>query len=98
MRLLAGGLVAQTGTRGGVLDEAAAALTRAINERDWTTVVTRCPVRESPALDTIAKGIGLKGRLDYEKAVRQLVIDEEEALTFARSLFAEAFGQISAAG
>lgn len=81
-----------------ILDEAAAALTRAINERDWTTVVTRCPVRESPALDTIAKGIGLKGRLDYEKAVRQLVIDEEEALTFARSLFAEAFGEISAAG
>lgn len=81
-----------------VLDEAAAALTQAINERDWTTVVTRCPVRESPALDTIAKGIGLKGRLDYEKAVRQLLIDEEEALTFARSLFAEAFGKISAVG
>lgn len=81
-----------------VLEEAAASLGRAIDEGDWTTVVARCPVRESPALGTIAQKVGFKGRPDYEKAVRQLLIDDVEALAFARSLFAEAFGEVSAAG
>ena len=81
-----------------VLEEAAASLGRAIDEGDWTTVVARCPVRESPALATIAQKVGFKGRPDYEKAVRQLLIDDAEALAFARSLFAEAFGEVSAAG
>jgi len=81
-----------------VLDEATNSLTQAIDNGDWIKVITRCPVRNSPALDAIAKEVGFKGRPDYEKAVRRLLIEDEEALTFARSLFAEAFSKVSAAG
>ena len=79
------------------LEEATASLRRAIDDEDWTSVVTRCPVRASSALDAIARKVGFKGRPDYEKAVRQLLIDDAEALAFGRSLLAEASSEVGAA-
>jgi hypothetical protein len=44
-------------------------------------------VRETPALDTIARKLGFQDRDQYEGAVRKLLMDEADALTFVRSLF-----------
>ncbi|MBL0212264.1 MAG: hypothetical protein IPQ13_15335 [Holophagaceae bacterium] len=50
-------------------------------------IITRYPVRETPALTRIATDLGFQNREQYEAAVRKLLIDDEEALVFVRTLF-----------
>lgn len=82
----------------GVLQEMTASLQESINERKWIDVVTRCSVRESQALDIIAKGTGFTGAPDYEKAVRKLLVDDGDSLAMARSLLSEVEAAVGAAG
>lgn len=67
-----------------------------LNERDWTGIVTSCPVRESGALDAMARAIGYQNRTDYEAAVCTMLIEDEEALGFVRNLFGAAYTAVSA--
>lgn len=71
------------------------ALEQHLSGRDWAAVVTTCPVRESGALDAIAKAIGFQGTRDYEAAARAMLVDDIAALQFARSLFAGAYTAVS---
>lgn len=50
-------------------------------------IIEKYPVRESSALAEIARRLGFNGRDQYEGAVRKLLIDDNAALRFVRSLF-----------
>jgi hypothetical protein len=50
-------------------------------------IIGRFPVRETRALDLIANHLGFQNRRQYEAAIRQLLLDDNEALEFARTLF-----------
>ena len=63
------------------------ALNQAAASRDWTHVLSRCPIRETPALDVIARAIGLPDRRRYESAVLQMLRADMEALNNMRSYF-----------
>lgn len=51
-------------------------------------LISRYPVRETPALNQIAKNLGFQDRLQYESAVRKLLMDDNAVLTSVRRLFA----------
>jgi hypothetical protein len=63
-----------------------ARLEDALDSKDLVKIISRYPVRETPALDQIAKALGFQNRGQYEGAVRKLLIDDQQALDFARSL------------
>ena len=55
--------------------------------RDIAFVISRYPVRETPALGAIASKLGFQNRVQYENAVRKLLLDDGDALEFVRSMF-----------
>jgi hypothetical protein len=70
-----------------VVAEEATRLQQACDAVDLASVIARYPVRETPALDYIAKHLGFQTRNQYESAVRKLLMDDAEALEFVRGLF-----------
>jgi len=62
-------------------------LQTALDGNDLSTVISRYPIRETPALSEIAKKLGFQERSQYESAVRKLLIDDDNALAFVKSLF-----------
>jgi ABC-type cobalamin/Fe3+-siderophores transport system ATPase subunit len=58
-----------------------------LDDGDLSTIVSRYPVRETAALSEIAQKLGFQNREQYESAVRKLLIDDKEALSFVVSLF-----------
>ena len=64
-------------------------LDKAVEDTDWKTILHLCPVRESPALDAISRGLKFKHRGDYLKSVRQLLKDDENSLSYVQGLFGE---------
>ncbi|MHB1938522.1 MAG: AAA family ATPase [Acidobacteriaceae bacterium] len=63
------------------------ALNDAIDAKELAQIVSRYPVRETPALTEIARKLGFQGREQYESAVRKLLIDDGAARAFVKSLF-----------
>ncbi len=57
---------------------------------DVASVVSRYPVRETPALSAIAKALKFSSRQNYEDAVRKLLTDDEDV----RSQIKEKFGDL----
>ena len=72
------------------------ALRDLLADRNVLGVISRYPVRETPALGAIAKSLGFTDREQYESAVLKLVMDDSEALTFVRSLFAALYQELTA--
>ncbi|MDE2241603.1 MAG: ATP-binding protein [Bradyrhizobium sp.] len=68
----------------------------AIARGDLGFIVSRYPVRESSALGLIAETLGFKSRAQYESAVRQLLIDSPDALSYVRGLFGTLSDDIAA--
>ena len=68
-------------------DEEQAALREAITAGDLRTIVECYPLRETGALDGIAKGLRFQSRRDYEQAVLKLLTDDQESLEWVRSQF-----------
>jgi hypothetical protein len=66
--------------------EEAARLDSLINASDFVGVLKRYPIRESPALDLIAKALNFNNRAQYEAAVRKLLVDDAEAVKLIRAL------------
>jgi ABC-type Mn2+/Zn2+ transport system ATPase subunit len=62
-------------------------LETSLREGNLSAVIGRYPVRETSALTEIAKRLGFQSRLQYESAVRKLLMEDEQALAFGRSLF-----------
>ena len=67
----------------------------AVSSNDWETVLRLCPVRESPSLEAISRCLGFVSRQDYQRAVRHMLTEDQEALGFVRRLFGELTSQIS---
>ncbi len=64
-----------------------AELDAAVSTKDWGAILTRCPVRDSPALGNISVALRFRNIEDYEKAVRHMLTVDANALAFVRSLF-----------
>lgn len=64
-------------------------LEAALEAMDLATIIAKYPVRETPAPGVIADRLGFQDRLQYEAAVRKMLIDEDEGLLFVRSLFGD---------
>lgn len=62
-------------------------LQNALDIGNFAEIISQYPVRETPALDKIAKELGFQNREQYEGAVRKLLMDDNEALAFVKSLF-----------
>lgn len=72
-------------------------LQNALDDGNLAEIISQYPVRETPALDKIATGLGFQNRKQYEGAVRQLIMDDDEALNFVKSLFDTLASDIEAA-
>jgi ABC-type cobalamin/Fe3+-siderophores transport system ATPase subunit len=81
-----------------IVEKERSRLQEALDDRDLKTIVSRYPVRETPALDTIARKLGFQDRNQYEGAVRKLLMDDPDALTFVKSLFGTLADDIAAGG
>ena len=79
-----------------IVREELARFQTALETRNLETIISRYPVRETPALDAIARKLGFQGRSQYESAVRKLLMDDAAALEFARSFFGTLAADISA--
>lgn len=75
--------------------ERKAELDAAVQARNWEAILTRCPVRESSALADISVALGFQSVEKYQKAVRQLLVQNEETLVFVRGLFANLYDRIN---
>lgn len=62
-------------------------LQQALTARDIEKIISRYPVRETPMLSEIARKLGFQDRGQYENAVRKLLMDDANSLTFMRSQF-----------
>ncbi|MGI8500268.1 MAG: AAA family ATPase [Hassallia sp.] len=69
----------------------------ALDAGNLAEIISQYPVRETPALDKIAKELGFQNRKKYEGAVQKLLMDDNEALTFVKSLFGTLESDIEAA-
>ena len=67
-------------------EDEAARLAALVDASDFVGVLQRYPIRESPALDAIAKAIGFANRSQYETAVRKHLVDDSEAVRLVRTL------------
>ncbi|MEH2047538.1 hypothetical protein [Nostoc sp.] len=72
-------------------------LQNALDAGNLTEIISQYPIRETPALDKIAKELGCQNREQYEGAVQKLLMDDNEALTFVKSLFGTLESDIEAA-
>lgn len=61
-------------------------LAQLVSASDFIGVLQRYPIRESSALDAIAKALNFPNRHLYEAAVRKLLIDDPKAVKLVRSL------------
>lgn len=68
----------------------------AVESRDWEAILTKCPVRESNALHTIAKTLGFQDKFDYETAVRELLRKDNNSLDFVKGLFCDLTSRLDA--
>jgi ABC-type Mn2+/Zn2+ transport system ATPase subunit len=62
-------------------------LQNALDTDNLAEIISQYPVRETPALEKIARGLGFQNREQYEGAVQKLLMDNNEALDFVKSLF-----------
>lgn len=67
-------------------EDEAARLEALVHSSDFIGVLQRYPIRESSALDAIAKALNFASRADYEAAVRKLLVDDVAAVNVVRNL------------
>ena len=93
--LLVGEAVTLQNNAKAILEARKKELDAAVANGDWETILTRCPVRESSALTDISTALGFQKVQDYEKAARQLLSDDDDALKFVRGLFRNLFEKLN---
>ena len=69
-------------------------LQSAVESGDWKTILTVCPIRESSALEDIARALRFGKRQEYEQSVRHLLSEDENARRWVCSLFDDLGTQI----
>lgn len=63
------------------------AIDSAIEETNLAALIQKYPLRTTPALDRIARNLGFQGRDQFEGAVLAALIEDEDLVTYVRSLF-----------
>ncbi|RMH32224.1 MAG: DUF4435 domain-containing protein [Nitrospirae bacterium] len=58
-----------------------------IDNNSWEEILARYPVRETPALDAIAKALGFQNRAHYEEAVLTLLKEDHQLIDCVRKEF-----------
>jgi ABC-type cobalamin/Fe3+-siderophores transport system ATPase subunit len=71
---------------------------RFVSEGNLEGILERYPLRESGALSNIATTIGLRNRTEYEGAVRTMLLEDHEAITFLRGLFGDLPSEVGLPG
>ena len=94
--LLAGRDVEITNNSLDTLEARKRELDTAVAEGNWEAILKACPIRESGALGKISNALGFRRRHDYQKAVRQLLAEDADALQAVRDLFGDLTAQILA--
>lgn len=69
-----------------VLDEELALISDLIDRKDMGKLISRYPLRETPALELIARKALFPSKEKYEQAVRKMLIDSDEALQMMRNI------------
>jgi ABC-type cobalamin/Fe3+-siderophores transport system ATPase subunit len=67
-----------------------------VSADDLDGLIAGYPVRDTPALYQVAKGLGFQDREQYERAVRTLLMQDSAALSVVRSLFGTLHADLSA--
>lgn len=80
----------------GAVDSERERLAQMIRDRDADAILSRYPVRESPALDRIALALGFTNRKTYEAAVRHMLKLDLGAREFVRGLFGDLAASLDA--
>ncbi|WP_375503398.1 AAA family ATPase [uncultured Nostoc sp.] len=62
---------------------------KSVQEKDYNSLISRYPVRETEVLAKISESLGFQDRQKYESAVRKLIIDDSNTLSFFRSLLGD---------
>lgn len=78
-----------------IVEGEAAALSAACQAGDWVRILTRCPIRETQALDAISRAVGLQNRHQFEAAVLQMLRDDPAILAVARGMFGSLAAELS---
>ncbi len=61
-----------------ILDEESKLISKLLKERNITDLVARYPIRETPAMECVAKALGFLSQEKYEQAVRKMLCDSAE--------------------
>ena len=61
---------------------------------DLEGILKRYPIRDTPVLGTLSRYLTGLSRKKYERAVRAMLIDDDDALLFVRGLFSELLKEI----
>lgn len=72
-----------------VIDSERERLAQMIRDRAVDAILSRYPVRESPALDRIASALGFVSRKQYEAAVRHMLQQDSSACESVRAMFGD---------
>lgn len=64
----------------------AACINALINQSDFVGLLQRYPIRESTALDAIARALSFSSRAQYETVVRNLLVHDTDAVVRVRAL------------
>ena len=91
--LLEGADVTLQNDASSILQQRKEELDNAVSSGDWEVLLTKCPIRESSALARVSNTLGFANLRDYEKAVRQLLATDDNALKFVRELFEDLYEQ-----
>lgn len=70
-------------------DDEATRLQSLIEASDFLGVLKRYPIRETPALDAVARSLGFVDRAQYEASVRNHLAKNTEAVNFVRALLGD---------
>jgi ABC-type cobalamin/Fe3+-siderophores transport system ATPase subunit len=79
-----------------IAEEEAARLEALMSACDFVGILQRYPIRESPALDAIARALSFSDRAQYEAAVRKLLADDAGAVNLIRKLLGSLPGDLVA--
>lgn len=71
----------------GIVTAERAKIQAVVDSADCETLISRYPMRETPALGAVARAIGFQGRTQYEAAVLKMLLDDSDALAEVRSFF-----------
>lgn len=72
-----------------IYEEERALLSQFVLNRDNAAIISRYPMRETPALDGISKALGFASRDKYEQSVRKMLIDSQDRRTQVLALFGQ---------